>query len=34
MNYVIHALRDHQELAVFLTLAVGFFIGRLFNSGV
>jgi putative transport protein len=29
MNYVIHALREHQELAVFLTLAIGFFIGRL-----
>jgi putative transport protein len=28
MNYVIHALREHQELAVFLTLAIGFFIGR------
>src|SRR5437762_1516251 len=29
MNYLIHALREHQELAVFLTLAIGFFIGRL-----
>ena len=29
MNYLTHALREHQELAVFLTLAVGFFIGRL-----
>jgi putative transport protein len=29
MNYVIHALREHQELAVFLTLAIGFFIGRI-----
>src|SRR6188472_3412489 len=29
MNYLIHALREHQELAVFLTLAVGFLIGRL-----
>src|SRR4029078_840833 len=29
MNYLTQALRDHQELAVFLTLAVGFFIGRL-----
>jgi putative transport protein len=28
MNYLIHALREHQELAVFLTLAIGFFIGR------
>jgi putative transport protein len=29
MSYLIHALREHQELAVFLTLAIGFFIGRL-----
>src|SRR5947209_5590308 len=29
MDYLIHALREHQELAVFLTLAVGFLIGRL-----
>ena len=29
MNYLIQALRVHQELAVFLTLAIGFFIGRL-----
>jgi putative transport protein len=29
MNYLTHALREHQELAVFLTLAIGFFIGRL-----
>jgi len=29
MNYLVHALREHQELAVFLTLAIGFFIGRL-----
>jgi putative transport protein len=28
MNYLTHALREHQELAVFLTLAVGFLIGR------
>jgi putative transport protein len=28
MNYLTHALREHQELAVFLTLAIGFFIGR------
>ena len=28
MNYVIKALREHQELAIFLTLAIGFFIGR------
>src|SRR5881409_1759015 len=28
MNYVTHALREHQELAVFLTLAIGFLIGR------
>ena len=29
MNYLTQALREHQELAVFLTLASGFFIGRL-----
>src|SRR5213075_483093 len=29
MNYLTHALRENQELAVFLTLAIGFFIGRL-----
>ena len=29
MNYLTTALREHQELAVFLTLAVGFLIGRL-----
>src|SRR3954468_191863 len=29
MNYVTQALREHQELAVFLTMAIGFFIGRL-----
>src|SRR3954469_12496246 len=29
MNYVTQALREHQELAIFLTLALGFFIGRL-----
>ncbi len=29
MNYLTDALRQHQELAVFLTLAIGFFIGRL-----
>src|SRR5213595_4245650 len=29
MKYLTHALREHQELAVFLTLAIGFFIGRL-----
>jgi putative transport protein len=29
MNYLTHALREQQELAVFLTLAIGFFIGRL-----
>src|SRR5437667_1739378 len=38
MNYLTHALREHQELAVFLTLAIGFFIGRLrigtFSLGV
>ena len=29
VEYVVTALREHPELAVFLTLAVGFFIGRL-----
>ena len=29
MNFLIQALREHQELAVFLTLAIGFYIGRL-----
>src|SRR5712671_546941 len=29
MNYITNALREHQELAVFLTLAIGFFIGRI-----
>jgi putative transport protein len=29
MHYFVTALREHQELAIFLTLAVGFFIGRL-----
>src|SRR5439155_512373 len=28
MNYLTHALREHQELAVVLTLAIVFFIGR------
>src|ERR1043166_7565220 len=28
MNYLTTALREHQELAIFLTLAIGFFIGR------
>ena len=28
MNYLTNALREHQELAIFLTLAIGFFIGR------
>ena len=28
MNYLTHALREHQELAIFLTLAIGFFVGR------
>jgi len=38
MNYLIQALREHQELAVFLTLAIGFLIGRVrirsFSLGV
>ena len=29
MEYLVTALREHQELTIFLTLAVGFFIGRL-----
>jgi putative transport protein len=29
MNYLTSALREHQELAIFLTLAVGFFIGKI-----
>ncbi|HEU5303012.1 MAG TPA: aspartate-alanine antiporter [Gemmatimonadales bacterium] len=29
MEYFVKALREHQELAIFLTLAVGFFVGRL-----
>ena len=32
MTYLTQALREHQELAVFLTLAIGFLIGRLFHS--
>src|SRR3954470_5260429 len=28
MNYLTQALREHQELAIFLTLAIGFLIGR------
>ena len=29
MNYLTNALREHQELAIFLTLAIGFLIGRI-----
>src|SRR6188474_3749918 len=29
MDYLVTALREHQELTIFLTLAVGFFIGKL-----
>ncbi|HEY7202842.1 MAG TPA: aspartate-alanine antiporter [Methylomirabilota bacterium] len=29
MDYLVTALREHPELAIFLTLAVGFFIGKL-----
>lgn len=29
MNYITTALREHPELAVFLVLAIGFFIGRI-----
>src|SRR5437763_10172266 len=28
MNYLTNSLREHQELAIFLTLAIGFLIGR------
>src|SRR5216110_2022119 len=28
INYLTNALREHQELAIFLTLAIGFLIGR------
>src|SRR5438045_8478611 len=28
MNYLTNALREHQELAIFLTLAIGVLIGR------
>ena len=33
MEYFVTALREHQELAIFLTLAAGFFIGRLRIGG-
>lgn len=37
MSYLVTALREHQELAVFLTLALGFLVGRVkigsFNLG-
>jgi putative transport protein len=37
MDYFVKALQEHQELAIFLTLAAGFFIGRIkigsFNLG-
>lgn len=29
MDYLTNALREHQELAIFLTLAIGFLIGRI-----
>lgn len=29
MDYFVHALRDNPELAIFLTLAIGFFIGQI-----
>src|SRR2546423_14963145 len=29
MNYITTALREHPDLAVFLVLAIGFFIGRI-----
>jgi putative transport protein len=38
MNFLVQALRNNPELAVFLTLAIGFLIGRLkfdtFNLGI
>ena len=29
MEYIVRALREHPELAIFITLAIGFFIGRI-----
>src|SRR5215510_15187279 len=29
MEFLVTALREHQELAIFLVLAIGFFVGRL-----
>ena len=29
MEWVIHLLRQHSELAIFLTIAVGFWIGKM-----
>jgi putative transport protein len=29
VEYLVKALREHQELAIFLTLSVGFFVGRI-----
>lgn len=29
MNYIVQALRQHSELALFLTLAIGFLVGRI-----
>ena len=38
MDYIIWALRQNPELAIFLTVAIGFLIGRLrfgsFNLGI
>ena len=28
MDYIVRALREHPELAIFLALAIGFLIGR------
>lgn len=33
MDYFVHALRDNPELAIFLTLAIGFLIGRVKIGG-
>lgn len=34
INYIVSALREHPELALFLTLAIGFLIGRVKIRGV
>jgi len=32
MSYIATSLREHPELAVFLTLALGFVVGRFWNG--